>query len=73
MKRPLSITTAAEYKAAYPDETRAVVLVVVNPATGEAAVRYYQGNDDRHFIANDVVSFVYINQWHVQIFEGAVG
>lgn len=71
-KRPIAITSEEEYREAYPGQDRAVLAVVVNPATGEVARRYYEGNEDRIYIGNDVTHFVYINQWTVTFHEVSV-
>lgn len=63
-KRDGWITSVEQYKKNYPDESRALLAVFAD-TYGSIVRVYYQGNVDKMYLAQDITTYVYVNNWRV--------
>jgi len=60
------ISTQSEFKEKNPEDTECVQCIAVS-STGEIQTAYFNGNTDIEQLGNFVRSYVYINEWTVNI------
>lgn len=59
--------TIEEFKQQYPNNESNCVRAIFSSDAGDILTIYYDGNYDRAKIASDITSYVYVNDWSVQI------
>lgn len=64
-------TSIEEYRIKYPNN-KSAVLMIASSDIGDVVCGYFDGNYDRHTIANYITSFVYVNEWKVSLQSASI-
>jgi len=65
--------TLEEYIENFPTNRHVTVATFAGEHVTDREVRYYDGNYDQAWIAADITSFVYVNNWTVSIKSMNIG